>query len=128
MYTREAALKEWKGHGEIMEMDEKGLEKSAEDKFDLKLKLGDPFMFDDIEVSEIDLSGLVELSASDMCAIDRQMSAMGYSYARPEVTGQYAVLVAARVNKKPWEYCNNMKARDYIRLRETIRAFFYARG
>lgn len=111
-----------------MEMEEKGLEENTEDTFDLKLKLGDPFLFDDMEVSELDLSGLVELSASDMCAIDRQMSVMGYSYARPEVIGQYAVLVAARVNKKPWEYCNNMKARDYIRLREMIRAFFYARG
>jgi len=110
-----------------MEMEEKGLEENTEDTFDLKLKLGDPFLFDDMEVSELDLSGLVELSASDMCAIDRQMSVMGYSYARPEVTGQYAVLVAARVNK-PGKYDNNKNARDYIRLREMIRAFFYARG
>lgn len=104
------------------------IENKEENTFDLKLKLGDPFLFDGEEISEIDLSGLVNLSALDMCAIDRQMNAMGYSFARPEVTGQYALLVVARVNRRPWEFCNRMKARDYIRLRETVRTFFYARG
>lgn len=95
---------------------------------DLILKLGDPFRFDGQEYTELDLSGLFDLTAMDMAEIDRRMQVMGYSYARPEVTGTYAMLVAARVNHKPWEFCQKMKARDMIRLRETVRAFFYAQG
>lgn len=100
-----------------------------EERFDLKLPLEDPFIFDDETITEIDLSGLVDLSASDMCAIDRQMSMMGYGISsRPELSGQYVMMVAAKVNKRPWEFCNRMKARDYIRLREIVRTFFYAKG
>lgn len=103
-------------------------EKNMEEKIELKIDLADPFLFDSEEVKSIDLSGLFDLTAMDMTAIDRQMQNMGHSYARPEVTGVYALLVAARVNHKPWEYCNKMKARDFIRLRETVRAFFYAQA
>lgn len=99
-----------------------------EEKIELKIDLADPYMFDGEEIKSIDLSGLFDLTAMDMTAIDRQMANMGYSYARPEVTGAYAMLVAAKVNHKPWEYCNKMRARDFIRLRETVRAFFYAQG
>lgn len=94
----------------------------------LKLNLADPFIFDDKEIKEIDLEGLFNLTAADMCAIDMQMLAMGYTGQRIEITRQYALLVAARVNKKPWEFCNRMKARDSIRLRDMVIAFFYARG
>ena len=94
----------------------------------LVLTLADPFEYDGIEVTEICMEGLNDLDASDLCAIDMQMIAKGYSGARMEVTKQYALLVAARINKKPWEYCNKMKARDTIRLRDMVTAFFYARG
>lgn len=105
-----------------------GQENHTEETERLKLVLGDAFIFDGIEVKEIDMEGLLDLSAADMCAIDRQMIAMGYSGARMEITRQYAMLVAAKVNKKPWEYCQSMKARDSIRLRDMVTAFFYARG
>ena len=93
----------------------------------LVVKLGDPYMFDKEEVTEINLDGIFNLTARDLCDIDRQMIAMGYFGARMEVTRQYAMLVAARVNKKPWEFCEGMKARDSIRLKETVTAFFYVK-
>lgn len=99
-----------------------------EEQVELKLELGDPFRFDGQDYKTLDLSGLFDLTAMDMAEIDRRMQAMGYSYARPEVTGVYAMLVAAKINHKPWEFCQGMKARDMIRLRETVRAFFYAQG
>lgn len=103
-------------------------EKNEEERIELKIDLADPFLFDGEKIKSIDLSGLFELTAADMAAIDRQMQSMGHSYARPEVTGIYAMLVTARINHKPWEFCNKMKARDFIRLRETVRAFFYAQA
>lgn len=94
----------------------------------LKLKLGDPFLFDGEEVAEINLEGLFELTAGDLCAIDRQMMARGYSGTRMDTTRQYAMLAAARVNDKPWEWLDRMKARDSILLRDMVSAFFYVRG
>jgi hypothetical protein len=101
---------------------------SADKKETLKLVLGDPFVFDGEEVSEINLEGLFELTAGDLCAIDIQMIAKGYSGTRMDTTRQYAMFAAARVNDKPWEWLNRMKARDSIRLRDMVTAFFYVKG
>ncbi len=94
----------------------------------LVLELDDPYQFDGAEVKEIDLSGLFDLKARDMCEIDRRMMQEGYTGGVPEVTRRYAMLTAARVNRKPWEYCDLMKARDCIRLGHMVRTFFYAKG
>ena len=94
----------------------------------LKLTLGDPFLFDGEEVTEINLEGLFDLTAGDMCAIDRQMMARGYSGPRMDTTRQYAMLAAARVNDKPWEWLDEMRARDSVLLRDMVSAFFYVRG
>lgn len=100
---------------------EKVLEKQGER---LILKLGDPFMFDGQEIKEIDMEGLANLTAADMCAIDQLMLARGYSGTRMDASRQYAMFVAARVNNKPYEFCDQMKARDAIRLRDMVAAFF----
>ena len=94
----------------------------------LKLVLEEPFLFDKEEVKEIDLEGLFDMTAGDMCAMDRQMTVKGYSGLRMDATRQYAMLAAARVNNKPWEWLDHMKARDSVRLRDMVSAFFYARG
>ncbi len=99
-----------------------------QDRVELKLELSDPFLYDDVEIKEIDLSGIFDLTGMDMCNLDRQMTGLGYTGSRPDITRQYAMLVAARVNRKPEDFCNRMKARDSIRLREMVTAFFYAKG
>lgn len=94
----------------------------------LKLVLEEPFLFDKEEVKEIDLEGLFDMTAGDMCAMDRQMTVKGYSGLRMDATRQYAMLAAARANDKPWEWLDHMKARDSVRLRDMVSAFFYVRG
>lgn len=99
-----------------------------QEKIELKLNLSDPYVYDDKEIREIDLSGLFHLSGLDMCELDRQMIRLGYTGSNPEITRQYAMLVAAKINHKPMDFCNRMKARDSVRLRSMVTAFFYARG
>lgn len=94
----------------------------------LVLELEDPYWFNGAEVREIDLSGLFNLKARDMCEIDRQMAGEGYTMTVPDVTRRYAMLVAAKVNRRPYDFCDMMKARDCIRLGQMVRTFFYAKG
>lgn len=95
----------------------------------LKLKLLDPFDFEDEkEIKELDLSGLMTLTAMDICAISDKMMEKGYSGQMLEVTPYYAILAAARAMGKPWEYCNKMGARDTIRLKNFVANFLYTRG
>ena len=43
----------------------------------LVLYLNDPFLFDDQEIKEIDMEGLVDLTAADLCLLDQMMLAKG---------------------------------------------------
>ena len=99
-----------------------------EEHVELKLELEDPFVYDGVAVKEIDLSGIFDLTGLDMCELDREAVRLGYSLQNPEMTRQYAMLAAAKVNNKPSDFCWRMKARDSVRLRAMVTAFFYARG
>lgn len=100
----------------------------TEQEDELVLKLADPYKYDQVEVSEINMDGLLDLTAEDLCELDRKMSKLGYSGMRMETTRRYAMLVAARINGKPEDYCARMGARDSIRLRDMVATFFYARA
>jgi len=101
---------------------------SDEEKPTLIIQLYDHYVFDGEEVKEINLSGLYDMTAEDMFAVDDQMRRRGYSGSNPEITRLYALLTAARVNRKPWEWCNKMKARDAVRIKNVVAGFFYMPG
>ena len=92
----------------------------------MSFKLNQSFKYDGEEITELNLSGLLDLNARDLVDIDREMARRGFAGARNELTRQYAMLVAARCNKKPWDFCDRMSARDSIRLKEYVVTFFYA--
>ena len=92
----------------------------------MTFKLNQPFKYDGEEITKLDLSGLLDLNAHDLVDIDREMTRRGFTGTRTELTRQYAMLVAARCVKKPWDYCDRMSARDSIRLKEYVVTFFYA--
>lgn len=108
-------------------MEEKITKEEAQDA-PLTMILADPYKYDGAEVTELKMDGLVDLTAGDLCAIDREMLKRGYTGTRMDTTRQYAMLVAAKVNKKPMDFCDRMGARDSMRLRDLVSTFFYARG
>ena len=80
-------------------------------------------------VSNYDVGELIDLlPAKDVYKRQDQMLAKGYSGQGLELTKQYALFVAAKINGQPWEYCDNMKARDVIRLKNIVSNFFYSRA
>lgn len=103
-------------------------EKTEDQKIEemMTFKLNQSFKYDGKEITELDLSGLLDLNARDLVDIDREMTRRGFTGARTELTRQYAMLVAARCVKKPWDFCDRMSARDSIRLKEYVVTFFYA--
>ena len=63
----------------------------------------DPFQFEGETVEKIDLNGLFDLTGRDLCQIDDQMVARGYTGQNMELTKRYALLTVAKVCGKPWE-------------------------
>lgn len=91
----------------------------------LIIKLTESFLWDGEEVKEVDLSGLYDLTAEDMLRVDDQMRIRGFSGMNPEITRQYALLVAAKINHKPHEWLNRLKARDAVRIKNVVAGFFF---
>ena len=92
------------------------------------ITLLDPFQFEGETVEKVDLNGLFDLTGRDLCQIDDQMMARGYTGQNLELTKQYAVLTVAKVCGKPWGYAANMRSRDVIRMKNIISNFFYTRA
>lgn len=94
----------------------------------LLIKMMEPFRFDGEEIRELDLNCLYDLTAKDMEQIEAMMIRNGYSGQNMELLNKYAMLTVARALKKPWEFCDNMKARDVIRIKNIVSGFFYMRA
>lgn len=94
----------------------------------LIITLTESFMWDGEEVKEVDLSGLYDMTAEDMFQVDQQMRIRGFSGMNPEITRQYAMLTAAKINHKPWEWLNRIKARDAVRIKNVVAGFFFMQG
>lgn len=94
----------------------------------LVIKLMEPYIFEGREIREIDLNGLYDLTARDIIQIDDMMLRSGYSGQNMELLNKYALLAVARALKEPWEFCDNMKSRDVIRIKNIVSGFFYMRA
>ena len=98
------------------------------DKVPAIMSLEVPFEFEGETYESIDLSGLATARAEDMCEVDEEAKRQGDSSVNglhPEITRKYAMLLACRLNRKPYNWLDKMNAKDSIRLRETVTAFFY---
>ena len=101
---------------------------AEQDKVPAIMPLEVPFDFEGETYDSIDLSGLATARAEDMCEVDEEAKRQGDSSANglhPEITRKYAMLLACRLNRKPYNWLDKMNPKDSIRLRETVTAFFY---
>ena len=111
-----------------------GASDSSREYPEIRLDLQQPFTYVSSitgkkeEVKSIDLSGISDLDAKTMAEIDLEMFRRGYAGMRMEVTRQYAMLVAAKLNAKPYGWLDEMKARDVIRLKEIVATYFFVKG
>lgn len=89
------------------------------------LRFGRPYTFDEEVYNEIDLSGIENITAADMIAAQKVMSKGGAIEVLPEMSMQYACVIAARVAKKPIEFFTGLPAKDAIRLKNIVTGFIF---
>lgn len=88
----------------------------AEMEQSLLLKFNRPYLFEGAEYTEVDLSGLEDITAADMIRVQRAMTGSGTVEVIPEMTIQYACLISAEVTKKPIEFFNGLPGKEAIKL------------
>ncbi|WP_167955132.1 phage tail assembly protein [Anaerosporobacter faecicola] len=84
-----------------------------------------PYTFEGKEYREIDLSGLDNLTGKDMIAAQKVLDRNGSFSFIPEMSLQYACVLASRATKLPIEFFEGMHPRESIRLKNKVTGFLY---
>lgn len=97
-----------------------------EDEDSLILKLKKPYKFEGKEYTEIDLSGLGDLSAADMIAVNKYMdrTATGVQV-MPEVSLEYACVLASKAAKMPVEFFTGLPPKQAIKVKNRVMGFLF---
>lgn len=108
------------------EMMENNTVLAAEDQEEkLVLTFKKPYMFDNREYTEVDLSGLEDTTGADISAVNRILSRSGTVSPMPEMTMDFTIHMAARVAKLPVEFFACMPSREIIKLKNIVTGFLY---
>lgn len=89
----------------------------------MKIQLSKPYRFDGKEITELDLSGLEELTGADMLAINRMMKRRGNVDASPEVTMEFAMYAAMQATTLPLEFFHSLNMKDCMKVKARVNYF-----
>lgn len=100
--------------------------KEVNEEESLLIKFSKPFRFEGKEYTEIDLSGLEDISAADMIAVNKLMSRGGSGIdVMPEVSLEYALNLAARATKQPVEFFIALPAKEALKIKNRVMGFLF---
>lgn len=100
---------------------------AQEEENALRIVFKSPFTWEDNAYNEVDLSGLEELNAMDLESAYRQYAASaGLEIAAiPELSVEYACILAAKASKMPVEFFKALPAKYALALRGAVRSYFF---
>lgn len=103
-------------------------EKMKEEGKDLYIiKLKNPVKFEGKTYDRIDLSGLEDIRAADMIAINKRLSGMGNDTFQ-ENTLEYALYLAAEAASLPVEFFMQLKGNVAMRVKSCVMLFLFRQG
>lgn len=91
----------------------------------LILRFAKPYTFEEETCTEVDLSGLENITAADLIAAKKQMSKGGSVDMIPEMSLEHATILASRVTGKPIEFFTRLPAREAIKLKNIVSGFIF---
>lgn len=86
---------------------------------------GKPYHFEDTTYEQVDLSGLEHLTAADMIAANKILDRTGSFTLLPEMSLEYACIIAAKATKLPMEFFKGLHPKEAIKIKNTVTSFFY---
>lgn len=118
-----------------MEKDQRALEAventaSAEteekDDVSMVIKFKKPYVFEKKEYTELDLSCLEDLQASDMIATNKYMQRTSAGIdVMPEVSLEYACVLASKATKLPIEFFTSLPPREAMKVKNRVMGFLF---
>ncbi|MGL5435994.1 MAG: phage tail assembly protein [Lachnospiraceae bacterium] len=87
-----------------------------------------PFVFEGKSYEKIDLSGLEDLAARDMIAVNKIMERSGTINMLPEMSLEYACLISGKATKLPVEFFQALPPKEAIKVKNKVTSFFFSEG
>jgi hypothetical protein len=110
---------------EITEMESTDYEFS-EDEDPFVIVFRKPYQFEGTEYTEVDLSGIENLTGFQYIQISKEMDKNAPTVGVREMSPTFAVRVAAAVTKLPVEFFYKISARDFTKVKNRISRYFFA--
>ena len=111
-----------------MEKEVEVVEKSEIVEIDDLVILSKPYKFEGKEYENVDLSGMKNIKAIDMIEAQKIYDRSGGFSIMPEMTMEYALVIASRASKHPIEFFYSLPPIDAIRIKNKVTSFFYGQG
>lgn len=83
------------------------------------------YKFEGAEYSEIDLSRIEDLSARELCEVEKRFETGGNFSALKEMNLTYALYVATVVSGLPIEFFQMLRAKDALKIKNVVSASFF---
>lgn len=97
-----------------------------EEEVSMVIELKKPYRFEGKEYTQIDLSGLDNLNASDMIAVNKIMNrTSGGIDVMPEVSLEYACMLASKAAKLPIEFFTGLPPREAMKVKNRVMVFLF---
>lgn len=99
----------------------------TEDSVDLIVKFRRPYQFEGQEYTQVDLSGLEDVSAGALQNVGRALlkKRPGLNPSTIEMTMDYANMLAARVTSLPVEFFERLPGKEGMKIKTTVVGFLY---
>lgn len=88
------------------------------------IKFAKPYKFEGKEYTEVNLSGIDDLTTRDICELQKHHAALGIVAPVIEMDCTYAQLVAAKVTNLPIEFYYALPAREGGKIKQAVQQYF----
>lgn len=115
-------MEEKKKNADIVEVTRESVENKEND---LVVKFTRAYNFEGETISEVDLSGMDDLSANDMIKANKVLNASGNATVLPEMALEYTLVIASYATKRPVEFFRALRPKDAIKIKNKVTSFFF---
>lgn len=92
---------------------------------DLIIVFKKPYTFEGTTYDKIDMSALEDLTAADMIAVNKILEKGGGFSLLPEMSLEYACVIAGRATKLPVEFFKGLHPKEAMKVKNRVTSFFY---
>ena len=103
-----------------------GEEIETEEENELLVVFKKPFMFEGVEYTEIDLSGIEDMSGEQLIMAHRHFAKSKGVSLTPELDPGYAAIVGSMVTGKPIEFFKSLPAKELAKVKRVVSGFFFS--